>query len=468
MSPTKVNENLTEGTTSREPDTTKPSFEYSDRFSLATRGRSYLRQFFSMYQQRLNVLKPRVDKRAMEKWGNNTRRVDGQKIQWKEKILDIVGGELCWVLGTVFVEMKDKLDIFQDVEHGTDDVMPKPPANYLGNEGKVVMLEDESGRAILHNEALLEFSRVVSGAIIAVLGIEIQAGIFEVMEILTPAMAPQKPLPMATDSEQYIAFVSGLKFQQETDCDLKTVLLQQWLCGELGGAEDVALSSKVTRLIIAGNSVEEIEEDTDKKEDFGSKNTSHFKPESLRLFNAWLSSVVALMPVTIMAGPKDPAEICMPQQPLHRSLLGANARYVGTLASEPVYNTTNPAWMELENGLRILGSAGQNISDILKYFQPEQGISPTDIMSKTLLWQHMAPTAPDTLYCYPYEDVDPFVLEETPHVYFAGNQGEFGSLKADIDGTEVSVVSVPEFAETGQLVLINTCTLEAKVVEFAV
>lgn len=69
MSPTKVNENLTEGTTSREPDTTKPSFEYSDRFSLATRGRSYLRQFFSMYQQRLNVLKPRVDKRAMEKWG---------------------------------------------------------------------------------------------------------------------------------------------------------------------------------------------------------------------------------------------------------------------------------------------------------------------------------------------------------------------------------------------------------------
>lgn len=158
----------------------------------------------------------------------------------------------------------------------------------------------------------------------------------------------------------------------------------------------------------------------------------------------------------------------MPQQPLHRSLLGANARYVGTLASEPVYNTTNPAWMELENGLRILGSAGQNISDILKYFQPEQGISPTDIMSKTLLWQHMAPTAPDTLYCYPYEDVDPFVLEETPHVYFAGNQGEFGSLKADIDGTEVSVVSVPEFAETGQLVLINTCTLEAKVVEFAV
>lgn len=464
-----VNEDLVENNTKRVEDTLKTSFPNDDTFTLTTRARTYSRQFFSMYQHRLNVLKPRVDKEAMAKWGNNTRRVDGQKIQWKEKILDIVSGELCWVLGTVFIEMKNKLDIFHDVEHGTDDIMPKTPANYVDNEATVVMLEDESGRAILHNEELLKTSRLVSGAIVAVLGIEIQAGIFEAMEILCPSPAPQKPLPMATDLEQYIAIVSGLSFQKETDCDLKSVLLLQWVCGQLGGTEDAELSSKVSRLIIAGNSVEEIEEDTEKqREDFGSKNTSHFRAESLRLFNTWLSGVVALVPVSLMPGPEDPAEICLPQQPLHRSLLGQNARYTGNSAEDPVQSITNPVWLELDNGLRILGTAGQNVSDIKKYYSSDLNVSSSEIMAKTLLWQHIAPTAPDTLYCYPYEDNDPFVLKETPHLYFAGNQEEFGTRKVDLPGTESTVVSIPRFSETGQLVLVNTSTLEVRTVEFGV
>ncbi|PVH18495.1 uncharacterized protein CXQ87_001425 [Candidozyma duobushaemuli] len=464
-----MNESLVEGTTERVADNFKESFEKNDEFNLSSKPRNYSRQFFSMYQHRLSVLKPRVDSVAMEKWGHNTRRVDGQKIQRKDRILDIAGGELCWVSGTVFTEMKNKLDIFKDVEHGTDDVMPKTPASYIGNEASIVMLEDESGRAILHNENLLANSRVVSGVIVAVLGIEIQAGIFEAMEIIYPTPAPQKPLSTSSDSDSYIALVSGLKFQKETDCDLKTVLLQQWLCGEAGSAEDFALASKVSRVILAGNSLEEFEEDTERaKDDFGSKNTSHFKAESLVLFNAWLSSIVASIPVTIMAGPKDPAEICMPQQALHRSLLGINAKYTGVSATDPVQNVTNPAWMEMENGLRILGSAGQNITDITKYYPPESEIAPSELMSKTLLWQHVAPTAPDTLYCYPYDDADPFALEETPHLYFAGNQSEFGSRKVQLGEFESTVVSIPEFAETGQMVLVNTSTLEVKVIEFGV
>lgn len=463
-----MNETLPEGTTERVKDIFKENFENADLFNLDPRARNYSRQFFSMYQHRISLLKPRVDEVAMKKWGHNTKRVDGQKIQHKEKILDIVGGELCWVSGTVFVETKNKLDIFKDVEHGTDDILPKTPASYAGNEESIVMLEDESGRAVLHNKNLLANTRIVSGAILAILGIEIQAGIFEAMEIIYPTPAPQKPLSVGQE-ENYIALVSGLKFQKETDCDLKTVLLQQWLCGETGGAEDAALASKVSRIILAGNSVEEIEEDTERaKDNFGSKNTSHFKAESLELFNAWLLSIVALMPVTIMAGPKDPAEVCMPQQPLHRSLLGQNAAYVGNLATDSVQNISNPAWLELENGLRVLGTSGQNITDISKYYPDELAVAPSELMAKTLLWQHIAPTAPDTLYCYPYDDADPFALEETPHLYFAGNQSEFGTRKVQLGENEATVVSIPEFAETGQLVLVNTATLDVRVVEFGV
>ena len=43
-------------------------------------------------------------------------------------------------------------------------------------------------------------------------------------------------------------------------------------------------------------------------------------------------------------------------------------------------------------------------------------------MERSLQWRHLAPTAPDTLPCYPFCDTDPFVLGECPHVYFVGNQ----------------------------------------------
>jgi DNA polymerase delta subunit 2 len=39
----------------------------------------------------------------------------------------------------------------------------------------------------------------------------------------------------------------------------------------------------------------------------------------------------------------------------------------------------------------------------------------------TLEMRHLCPTAPDTLRAYPQLDDDPFVIEEAPHVYFAGN-----------------------------------------------
>ena len=36
------------------------------------------------------------------------------------------------------------------------------------------------------------------------------------------------------------------------------------------------------------------------------------------------------------------------------------------------------------------------------------------ILEDSLRWRHMAPTAPDTLACYPFYIEDPFILSETP------------------------------------------------------
>lgn len=465
-----MNNQLSQRQYERIEDISKSSFENDSTFSLSGRERKYSRQFFAMYQHRLNELKKRVDKEALAKWGDNTRRVDGQVIQRKQKILDIVSGEICWVSGTVFSEMKYKLNILADVERGVDDVMPAAPQSYIGEDQSVMMLEDESGRAILHNEELLTRLGLVTGCVVGILGIEIQAGIFEVMEVICPTLSPQKPLSPPSGDEQvpqYVAFVSGLHFTGRAQCDLRAVMLQQWLSGELGCDEDAELARRVCRLVIAGNSVGELEEESETgnsgsgPEMFGSKNTSRFKTETLELFGQWLRETVSSVAVTIMPGPEDPAEVCVPQHPMHKSLFGVNSSLVGTTAEWPIHAATNPTWMQFGQ-CRVVGTSGQNILDIHKYYNGET--KATDTMKRTLQWQHIAPTAPDTLYCYPYEEEDPFMLMETPHVYFAGNQKQFGVERFLQDDIETTVLSIPRFESTGELVLLDIYSREAKVV----
>ena len=61
-------------------------------------------------------------------------------------------------------------------------------------------------------------------------------------------------------------------------------------------------------------------------------------------------------------------------------------------------------------------------------------------LEASLEYQHMAPTAPDTLGCYPLvqRPNDPFVVRECPHIYFAGNQPRFESTLVEGPGGPVS------------------------------
>lgn len=68
----------------------------------------------------------------------------------------------------------------------------------------------------------------------------------------------------------------------------------------------------------------------------------------------------------------------------------------------------------------MAGSSGQPVEDIRRV-AGLMNFSPLDCLEKTLAWRHFAPTAPDTLSAYPYFDSDPFIIEECPDIYFAGN-----------------------------------------------
>ena len=119
----------------------------------------------------------------------------------------------------------------------------------------------------------------------------------------------------------------------------------------------------------------------------------------------------------------------------------------------------------------FLGTSGQNVDDIFKYLESDSRLT---MACASLEWSHMAPTAPDTLFCYPFQDRDPFILTRTPEVYFVGNQPVYESRVVESERDEgegaekvrCRVVLVPRFAQTGEVVLLNCRTLETKVVRF--
>ena len=461
----------------------KDSSDYpkQEEFIISAKDRKYDRQYFSMYQYRFKNLKERIIGNAIQKWGDGTKRVNGQTIVKQDKILDITSGKLCWVVGTVFCDLKDKLNIFQDVEKGIDDVLPLVPDSYVGDDenSMTTMLEDESGRAILHNEEFLSKNILVTGCIVGVLGIEILAGIFEIMDIVYPEASPQKPLTLkASEGKGKVAIVSGLNLEEGVDADLKLELLKQYVTGSLGLSEDSKTASSVCRLIIAGDSVKPIKEMSDRSNrdfvttnNYGSKNISQYNPESLVKFDEFLREILVSLPVSVMPGNNDMGEICLPQQPLHKSLFHSNARY---LNGEYLERLTNPYWFNFGE-LRVLGTSGQNVHDILKYLSKNTTAAPElilKIMESHIKWQNFIPTAPDTLYCYPFDNSDPFTLvDETPHVYFVGNQQQYASEVYTYASTttgnsgSVRLVSVPRFSETGELVLLDLDTLETEVVQ---
>lgn len=60
--------------------------------------------------------------------------------------------------------------------------------------------------------------------------------------------------PSASEGE-WIGLVSGLDFGSQSSSDAQIQMLVEYLTSESGGLEDQQLSSRISRIIIAGNSI---------------------------------------------------------------------------------------------------------------------------------------------------------------------------------------------------------------------
>ncbi|KAL8872953.1 MAG: hypothetical protein Q9174_001502 [Haloplaca sp. 1 TL-2023] len=458
--------------------------------------KTYKQQYGDMYFLRLAKLKPAVETIADKEWRDF--EIAGETVRRVDRVLDVRQGELCWVAGTVYMDMPLKPNILDDISKDHWISAPPPREKYTSPGGQdQIMLEDESGRLRLIGTPL-QLAMLVTGCIIAVMGTENANGDFEVVDMKVPDL-PWQPQRWERD-ESYtistngatgskrksgstpqlpeggkVAIVSGLSISGEDGDSLTLDLLMEYLLGEACGPTEQSKVSKISRLIIAGNSIAEgtplalREEDAKKAsiKKYGYDSSAYNPAPTLRL-DDFLATLLPSIPITLIPGESDPANVSMPQQPIHPAMFPRSRNYAVLPGStEPGWfdSATNPFEADID-GWRIMGNGGQPIDDVFKYVEGDERL---DMMESLLRWRCGAPTAPDTLWCYPFQENDPFVIEECPHMYFVGNQPRYETMVIDgPEGQTVRLISVPKFRETGELVLLDIDTLETEIVRFDV
>ncbi|KAG1756254.1 DNA polymerase alpha/epsilon subunit B-domain-containing protein [Suillus paluster] len=481
--------------------TVVPPTEMTPSFLIDAKNKSYRHQYANIYFTRLLMLKNAVEKRAKTRWNG----LAGEPL-YVARVLDIVKSQLCWVIGTVYMDMPLKPNVLEDI--GRDHSIPAPPPRekfYCDEDS--VMLEDESGRIKLVGDRVAE-EHLVTGVIVAALGMETSTGDFEVVDICTAGLASfaeeeilgSDAMDMDVDSpstqDEYVAVISGLSIGSSSPADAQIQMLVEYLTGEAGGPEDQQLASQITRLIIAGNSLSLAEygeegEDEKKPRKFGASAQANFSPHPNLALSAHLHDLISALPVHILPGADDPSGVILPQQPFPRAMFGKAAAF------EDFHCESNPAWLRVRCSdepepltpkegqissspsshppvtRSLLVTSGQPILDMYKYL-PTPPSSLVSIAASTLRWSHVAPTAPDTLWCHPYRDRDPFVLRATPDIYLVGGMPQFGTELVDSEdesggkGRSCRIVLVPSFSQTGILALVNLRTLEVRRVDFGV
>lgn len=255
---------------------------------------------------------------------------------------------------------------------------------------------------------------MVTGITIGLLGTDIGNGKFQVEEQIFCGFRNQIELPIIND-DTFVIFLSGLDFINYEKHLTNLGIFIQRISGVFGDMEYV---SKMVRIIIAGNCIRNVAQKHKPTISMTSRiATSSESVETVKVFDNFLASLCQYIDVDVMPGENDPSNHILPQKQMHFCMFPESA----------VYNTlnlvSNPYFCSLE-GVKVIGNSGQPIRDILWFSDIED---PLDAMESCLKWNHLAPTAPDTLGCFPYYDKDPFIIEECPHVFFAGNQEKFGT-----------------------------------------
>eukprot|EP01084_Bolivina_argentea_P298782 514937_1 len=423
-------------------------------------------QYFELYKHRLQYLRPTLEKSIRNKWGANLK-ICPQVLDCQYSNYNEVA-----IIGTCFKDQKNKANPLKESEEGINDADSKiaKVSDLMGlhcSGSDFLMLEDEVG-SIRITGTCFNKHKLLTGITIAVRGsINSTNGLFQTTDFLLAQCPPVNisPLPKLIDNnDKYIAFISGLEIaHMDVDHSMNIEMLFNYLCGYLGDNK-CAISSKICRIIFVGNIIcEELpDEDESIFYDKSFKKNEQIKISSidsrLKELDLWISQLAASVSIDIMPGFNDPSDHLLPQQPFHRCLFPLSSSF------NTFKRVTNPYSIQIDNRY-CLGSSGQNFRDMMKYSQ----LNMIECMELSLRARNMAPTAPDTLSCFPFRNNDPFLIKKCPNVYFSGNNDQFRYkiIKHNVDkNIDICLLQLPSFVKTQQIVLFNLNTMKPQVMQF--
>lgn len=413
-------------------------------------------QYFAYYNSRFDLIKPYLVDAVTRKWGSDIpvmtlhQMADRTEDQVEQKVV---------VLGVIFKHCVAQPSILKEVSEDIP-VLTQPVDQFISDEDSLWLQSDDETIEIVG----LDLHGHCTGVCVALMGVEDERRSafltedFCYAQIWSAPATVDRPLPL---QDQYIALVSGLGFSKYMSSNQKLVKALNILVNILRGYSSFTQKRPISRVIIAGNGIgadarqQECDSLLDKAMPMWTQKTRNQTLYATALYDKFLSRVGRHIEVDAMPGPHDPTHQLWPQQPFNPCI------FRRSFEMSSVKCVTNPH-SAVYNGVQVLGTCGQNIDSIRDFVNTKDSI---EIMRKTLEWLHIAPTAPDSLPCYPFKDKDPFVLTSYPDLYFVGNQSEFnrGTFEAP-NGKKVALISIPSFEKKMVFVILNMRTLKSELV----
>lgn len=432
----------------------RPNVLYSNESSVfQTTHIDYSYQYFNIYLKRLDQLRDILATKILLKWRDMYPLV---------KLRDISEShyDSCIVIGTIFKDQKLKPSVLKQLAEA-EQLVPQPVVRgkFLTDESDRLFLEDEGQRYQLDG---LDASKLVTGVTIAVLGEEAGLGKFKVEDFCFAGLDNYVDRPLFDNKDCYVLFLSGLDIANSLDALLPLKVLTEWISGSLGDIQGVHYAN-ISRVVIVGNSINCRNDLDAKKSGLITEQLDHIKT-----LDRLLLEFAQVIDIDIMPGQNDPTSYVLPQRPLHNCLLPLASPYksLSRVSNPYAFSISSNEPSEVKQTLRLLGTSGSPVRDVIQY---SGGLETAlGAMEGCLKWGHIAPTAPDTLGCYPFHDKDPFIIEKAPHVFFAGNQEAFQTKECDIDGKQVRLIAIPEFSKTREVCVLNLKNLECFAISFDV
>jgi DNA polymerase delta subunit 2 len=347
--------------------------------------------------------------------------------------------------------------------------------SFVNEKQDYLILEDSSGRIrISNNSTMPGFSTTyfVSGIVVAIKGRLDEKSVFIMEDIcffnhgqLTRVNEPSANNLLAGNNK-LIAFVSGLQFGLDkgnyTDigkAGLLRALLLETFQGSINNNQfKHNLFQRIDDIVITGNIVfspedaELVEKGSYLKTELNSR-VYRILLQNYTEADNYIASLCNCVRVHLMPGENDNSCSFFPQTAINSIMFPNSSIY------DSFDLVINPYKFKLDE-LTCLGTSGQNIDNIKKYSNISN--SSLGVLEKTLEWGHISPTAPDTLRTFPFSQEDPLIIKELPDVYFAGNQKCYENEFVEVSGKNIRLLSIPQFCESGTIVLLDTKTLQVE------